>query len=258
MDHATQRLLGEINRRFYEVRAADFSATRDHPWPGWERLLEHLPSRGKNGGGGGLHILDVGCGNGRFGRFLLDREVAIERYVGIDFSDLLLDHARESLKELSGSARQLMSADLLAAEPDAALPFGRFDLVVAFGLLHHVPAHSARNALIRAMSRRVAVGGLMACTFWRFQHKSRFESRLLQWNDYNLVASAPVDLSQLDAGDHLLSFGESAATPRYCHHCDNEEIDQLVEASQLDCVLRFDADGRSGDLNHHALMQRKT
>jgi SAM-dependent methyltransferase len=253
MDHETQRLLGEINRRFYTLRAADFSATRSYPWPGWERLIPELPERAIDRG---LRVLDVGCGNGRFGRFLLDREVALETYVGIDSSPVLLEYARESLAGLLPEECQLILADFLTSEPDAALPSGHFELVGAFGLLHHVPGHAVRRALLRAMARRVTPGGLLVCTFWRFGSIERFEPRVIGWEDYNRDSSDPVDTSQLEEGDHLLAFGGSEGPPRYCHHHDDAEIASLLDASELDVRLRFDADGRGGNLNHYTVMQR--
>ncbi len=49
MSAATERQLGAINHRFYERFAAEFSATRERPWPGWERIAEHTtpPIEGK-------------------------------------------------------------------------------------------------------------------------------------------------------------------------------------------------------------------
>ncbi len=42
MDLDTRRALEAINRRFYDSAAEEFSDTRSHPWPGWERLLPQL------------------------------------------------------------------------------------------------------------------------------------------------------------------------------------------------------------------------
>ena len=65
VDDATFRYLNDLNRRFYETVAIDFDATRQQAWAGWERLLPYLHAP--------LSILDIGCGNGRFGAFLAER-----------------------------------------------------------------------------------------------------------------------------------------------------------------------------------------
>jgi tRNA (uracil-5-)-methyltransferase TRM9 len=253
MDDETKFRLGEINRRFYAERAAEFSATRDHPWPGWDELIPSLP---KPSDGSGLRVLDVGCGNGRFGHFLLDRGVALTSYVGLDSSPGLLGLARTSLAERHAQACQLVQADLLAGEPNRNLSVGHFELVVAFGLLHHIPSHMGRRGLVQSMASRVAPGGQLVCTFWRFGESARFRARAVAWPEYNRDTRDAIDTSQLEAGDHLLGFGESSGPPRFCHHCDDDEIAALLDASELDVLTRFDADGRSGDLNHYAVMRR--
>ena len=66
MDATTRRLLNELNRRFYRENADAFDVTRRVPWPGWNRLAEFLPATGP------LSTLDLGCGNGRFLRWLAE------------------------------------------------------------------------------------------------------------------------------------------------------------------------------------------
>jgi 2-polyprenyl-3-methyl-5-hydroxy-6-metoxy-1,4-benzoquinol methylase len=62
VNDATRERLNTINREFYRVTAHDFDETRGQPWPGWKRVLPYLKLP--------LSVLDVGCGNGRFGVFL--------------------------------------------------------------------------------------------------------------------------------------------------------------------------------------------
>ena len=63
MDEATARRLVALNEAFYTRFAAPFAASRAAPQPGYEPLLAYWPERGGR-------ALDVGCGEGRFGRFL--------------------------------------------------------------------------------------------------------------------------------------------------------------------------------------------
>src|ERR1700741_2300315 len=64
MDAKTINYLNNINRNFYATVADDFDQTRATAWPGWQRLLPYLSMP--------LSVLDVGCGNARFARFLHD------------------------------------------------------------------------------------------------------------------------------------------------------------------------------------------
>ena len=86
LDEPTLRALNAINRAFYREGAAEFSAPRDHPWPGWTRVAELVASARL---AEPLEVLDVGCGNGRFGWFLAKRRPEL-RYLGLDASAELL------------------------------------------------------------------------------------------------------------------------------------------------------------------------
>mgnify|MGYP000004235310 CR=1 FL=1 len=82
MDDATIAQLNALNRDFYRVAGEDFDRTRGKPWPGWARLLPYLrldtvPDshegfQSNTPTGATLSVLDVGCGNGRFGAFLIE------------------------------------------------------------------------------------------------------------------------------------------------------------------------------------------
>src|SRR5690242_4100695 len=96
MDAKTIARLNQINREFYRITAEDFDQTRGESWPGWERLLPYLQTP--------LSVLDVGCGNGRFGVFLRENFVgaSLINYHGIDSNPALLEQARAALDSLPG------------------------------------------------------------------------------------------------------------------------------------------------------------
>ncbi len=76
-------------------------------------------------------VLDVGCGSGRIGEFVLEAGTA--HYVGIDFSEPMLDLARSRLEPL-GDRVVLTLGDFL--ETPVAAPF---DVVLALGLFDYIP-----------------------------------------------------------------------------------------------------------------------
>ena len=134
-----------------------------------------------------------------------------------------------------------------------------FDAIVLFGLLHHVPGFQTRADLIASSAEWLAPGGILALTLWRFGAPdmwSRFKNRVIPWREYNEGASQPLDLSQLEAGDHLLRWGDGDGPARYCHFTDPYERDALLATLQLEQVDRYCADGRSNDLNEYVLLQR--
>ena len=92
MTPETAAALARINRDFYDRRAAEFSATRERPWPAWERLAKIVE---EDAGDRSVRTLDLGCGNGRLGRFLASRWGERLGYLGVDGSAEILAIARE-------------------------------------------------------------------------------------------------------------------------------------------------------------------
>ncbi len=247
MDDATIRRLNRINQDFYRTTAEEFDQTRGAPWPGWERLLPHVRALAP---GRALSVLDVGCGNGRFGVFLAGklarsgtRPAPSLRYHGLDFDPALLEKARQALSGLPQVEPRLERRDIVEHPPDS----GRYDLVVLFGLLHHVPGFRRRAALLRALAGRLAPGGVLAFACWRFYEYARFRARVVPW---------PEDLAgRVESGDYLLDWRRGARALRYCHYVDDAEHAALVAATGLPEVETYRADGRSGDANRYSILR---
>jgi SAM-dependent methyltransferase len=248
MNEETIRRLNAINREFYRITAAEFDETRGKPWPGWEMLLPHIhhaPNRP-------LSVLDVGCGNGRFGVFLAQRLAVPIHYHGVDNNVALLALAGEALSAVPGITATLERRDVVESPPDA----GSYDVVAVFGLIHHVPGYDGRREFVRSLANRVAPGGILVLACWCFYEFDRFRERITPW---------PNDLG-VEAHDYLLDWRRGETALRYCHYVDDTEHDALVAASGLHEVDRYRADGFTGTvnrysvlLNHdHAISPRKT
>lgn len=251
-----QRALGDLNRQFYEQHASAFVAKRDRPWPGWKRVLAAA-----TGERSAIRVLDVGCGNGRLGAFLEGAWEGPLEYVGIDASQTMIDYARERLAAAStpSAEARFVRGDLITNSPaDVLAETGAtgFDLCCAFGLLHHIPGEARRAALFEAMAERTQLGGILAASFWRFDAHERFRLRFRE-------ASAPevapdVDVDRLEAGDHLVAWGDEEAV-RYCHAARDEEIESHIEAMHA-CGLRliddFASEGPEQNLNRYVVFER--
>ena len=111
-----QRLL-DLNRVFYEKMATPFAQSRARPQPGFEHLINYLPRPCPR-------FLDVGCGEGRLGRFLLaagqGTQPAITTYVGVDFTEELLAVARQTVPG-DFHLRDLSRPDCLAGPFDTSV-----------------------------------------------------------------------------------------------------------------------------------------
>jgi hypothetical protein len=96
---------------------------------------------------------------------------------------------------------------------------------------------------------------VLALTSWQFEAFRRFRDRLPAWEGFNRSTRDPIDLSQLEPGDHLLPWGEPGAESgralRFCHFTDDTEMESLLAEASLECVDVFSADGREGKLNRY-------
>ncbi len=101
-------------------------------------------------------VLDVGCGSGRIGEFVLD-EGGAAHYVGVDFSAPMIDLARARLEGRFGDRTQLIVDDFLTAPLT-----GPFEVVLAVGLFDYLPEphHFARR-----MFELTAPGGCVVASF---------------------------------------------------------------------------------------------
>jgi SAM-dependent methyltransferase len=92
--------------------------------------------------GPGARTLDLGCGPGAFSDLFEAGD-----YVGVDLNARYIDHARRTRK----------GAFIVSDAKHVDLPDGRFDQVLIFGLLHHLPDEEARGVLSEC--RRLLVAG---------------------------------------------------------------------------------------------------
>ena len=247
MNTATQTALRRINRDFYSRHAADFDGTR-HPggWPGWRRVVETAAQATDSP----LRVLDLGCGNGRFALFL-ERNPDLRGHrpftcTGIDLSAELIAHASTATAGLDHIGFQVNDIE------ECPLDEATCDLVVLFGVLHHLPGFDTRRRTLERAAAAVAPGGLLALTCWQFADEPRFENRRLDW-----ASEAGVEPAELEPGDHLLRWGDHGSPARrYCHHTDEPELDRLVHGLPLAGVARYRSDGSGGRQNLYWLGAR--
>lgn len=265
MDPRTRSQLLALSESFYRAHAEAFDASRGHQaWPGWKQLLHWLPSRGspedrKMRDSRGFSVLDIGCGNARLARFLIESGFAGLHYVGVDANAELLTAARERLADLPDENCVLIEQDFLSSDrPGAALPSGPFDLIAVMGVLHHVPGRDWRLQLLRAATERLSSRGLLALATWQFAGRERFVRRTIDWKELGPVLGQKVSAAELEEGDFLLRFGEGASLPpRYCHQVADLEFESWPDELELDALDDYRADGADGDLNRYRILRRR-
>lgn len=247
------RRLNELNRQFYQQTAADFSSSRSYYWQGWNKLVPYLKKLDQNSRGQ-IRILDLGCGNGRFGIFLAIQLPQLKMfYVGVDNSQELLQVAkiRHTNQQIQA---QLVKLDLVELLLTGKLlvelkPF-KPDFISALGLLHHIPSLKLRAQLMADLGQVVNENGYLTFTTWNFLENKRFKKKIMDPAKFDL------NPDELEENDVILDWQRGQTAHRYCHYTDRTELQQLIHTSDLKKISQFKADGKNGKLNTYTVLQK--
>lgn len=231
MEDSVREQLADLNHEFYRRFAQSFAATRRAPQPGFFVLESYLPSKCRS-------ILDVGCGEGRLGRFLLDRK-RIQLYDGVDFSQELIDIAKTQ------TTGRFWRRDLM--QPHSLDALGLYNAVACLAVLQHIPGREHRKRLMLDMAGRLAPDGRLIVSTWQFLDSERQRKKIVDWNQVGLSQDV------LETNDYLLTWQRDGRGLRYVSYIDDEEIQTLAEQSGLRTVATFRSDGREGDLNLYSV-----
>jgi SAM-dependent methyltransferase len=241
MRQTTINKLLELNRQMYLETADSFDATRQKAWFGWQKVAELMPRTLKP-----RAVLDVGCGNGRFGVFLLKQLGGNWHYTGIDSSEALVNKARTALD--GQVATRWIVAEVLANDPVEVFGDSVFDLIAVFGLMHHLPTFNLRTRLLGQLVKQLKPGGLLAVSFWQPLNHQRFMNKIVPWE------TAGITPREAEPGDVLITFGGTKQL-RYCHHFDNGEVDKMKALIPAATAADYFADGITADLNRYVVWQ---
>lgn len=228
--------LVELNRTFYSRFSQPFAETRNQPQPGYSLLIKHLPKKP-------VRLLDVGCGEGRFGRHLQKFSSNVD-YVGIDFSPELLAIAME---KVDGTFFQREIGN-----PDCLEGLGEFDIIVCLATLQHIPGKARRIHLLQEFRQHLAGGGEIWLSTWQFLGNERQMKKITDWSRVG------ISTTEVEQNDYLLSWQRGGIGYRYVNYIGDDEIKSLTAESGLKIKELFRADGKEGNLNLYSLLTNKT
>ncbi len=243
MDTVTIETLRRLDNAFYRDNAASFSQTRQHAWPGWERVMASLPRNPES-------VLDVACGNARFKSFADSRvSGGVARYHAVDSCSLMFQASHGARFQTLDIIEALQKGTL-----DDTLEAPACDLVVCFGFMHHVPTRQLRLKLLDTLIEKTKVEGTLACSFWRFADDPKMREKALAITEIGRDELGVV----LEADDYLLGWNDVRGAYRYCHSFNDDEIDEFASRGKGDVKLvdRFNADGRTGEMNCYLVMRK--
>jgi tRNA (uracil-5-)-methyltransferase TRM9 len=223
-----------LNHQFYQTMGENFSATRLRLQPGVQRILDTIPRD--------AHILDLGCGNGELAR-RLEEGGFTGQYTGLDNSQTLLDIARKRTSD--NPAYRFLLVDIADPGWDTGLETGssaRFDIILAFSVLHHLPGSLTRLHVLRKVRRIIQPDGRFVHSEWQFLNSPRLRERILPWEEVNISPA------QVDQGDYLLDWRGGGYGLRYVHHFSEDELTRLAEQAGFSIEETYFSDGEQGNL----------
>lgn len=228
--------LVELNRRFYDSFADEFSDSRGATEPGIERVLDPIEP--------GHHVLDLGCGQARLALLL----PAGCTYVGVDSSREMLRVAADRIAAVPSSpVTELIQGDLNLPDWTADVK-GRFDWVFIRAALQHIPSYRRRLEVVRHAGRIRTSNGRIVLANWQILRSERLRRRILPWSKVGLTDQ------DLDEGDYLVGWARGGSGMRYVHLIDEAELERIAAELGLEITERYYADGHTNDLTLYAVL----
>jgi tRNA (uracil-5-)-methyltransferase TRM9 len=251
-------IINYLNIYFYKTIASHFDSSRQYFWPGFTSLKNHLPADFKS-----LRVLDLGCGNGRFGEFLESQNL-LQSYTGLDSDPSLIQEAKQRYPQLTFKHQDILLSDLGFDN--------QFDLSVSFGVMHHLATNQSRLDFLESITRATISEGLVCVSFWKFldidpkakrvvfEPGKKVDSVVLNYlQKFKLETGLQFDLDEFfgsfKAGDYLLSWKRGGFGIRFAHDYTKSEIENLFSLSSLKIKASWLADGPGDRGNQYYLLQ---
>ena len=128
----------------------------------------------------------------------------------------------------------------------------KFDLIVAFGVLHHIPSQPLREKFFTQISNWLSSpNSLGIITAWQFASDKRFAEK------YIAPEMIGLQNADLEDNDYLLGWKDQPKAWRYCHFFNELELEKIANSSQ-DFLIQdtFLADGKSNELNLYIVLKQ--
>lgn len=210
--------LNQINKQFYHAQSQSWHGSRSYFWPSWKIFWDSSSAVDKEA----VSVLDVGCGTGRFLQFCEQQKLRDFSYLGLDSSQSLLNIAQENEANQLDNDVSWSQVDIVShLLHNASLHYKKFSIVVAFGILHHIPSQRLRVKFLEELAKLALPGAELWLTSWQPQ---RTNQRLPALADpQELAVRFMFDYDDLESGDVFIGW-RSSPNVRYVHWLtENEE-----------------------------------
>ena len=225
----------KLTNEFYNKTAPEFDKTRKYEWDGWTQLMDFLKGKSNLEGS----VLDVACGNGRFAN-TIKKNFLEYYYIGIDNNEYLLEQAKKTYFE-KGKI-EFFKFDIYQDWARLKILSKKtFDLVVAFGITHHLVDDNAREKFLENLFNMVNSEGIVVVSFWDFLGTKSLSKKVVE---------------SLGGGDYILDWKRGEVAYRYAHHYTKGEIMNLLNRTNLKIIKNYSADGPNGMSNDCYILKK--
>jgi len=187
----------ELNNEFYQKHSESFDRSREYYWEGFKDALKYIKK--------GQKILDLGCGNARFYKFLKENNSEIE-YLGVDSNEKFIKENKIKYPEANFELKDIISNSPQTNE--------KFNIIVIFGVTHHLPKREFRKNWFKNLEQLLTENGILVISFWNFD-KSK--------DDLNFIPKEYIK----EQGDYFLGWKGDYSSHRYCHDYNQNELEEI-------------------------------
>lgn len=205
--NTAEELLQKVKKDYNSI-SKSFHQTRKHSWREFEEYLQYI----KNA----QNILDLGCGNGRFYKFLEEKGIEAS-YTGIDNSEGLIKHARESNPEAN-----FKMGDMLQIPSENS----KYDSLVCIAAFHHLPNKELREKALQEIKRVTKQNGTIIISVWNLFQK-RYKKFIWKARIKKLLS-----FGKYHSRDTFIPWGKTGIE-RYYYAFTQAEMRQLLEDQNL-------------------------
>lgn len=206
-------------------------------------------------------ILDLGCGNARFANFinsqLTSQQVQKIEYLGVDFSVNFLEQSRGNSQQ-NFAKFELKQMDIL--NQFNLLRDSKFDLIVMFGLIHHIPSLQVRNQFFKSIVELVNPGGMLIFTTWQYLDTPRLIKRVVDpktETGQHVYSRLGIKKTDLEVGDNILDWVKKVFSYRYSHYFCEDEIQGFISDNNIEIINEYVCDGRDSKRNKYFICKVK-
>lgn len=201
----TKAILDSV-KKTYDSIAEDFSKTRNHAWDEFKVFKKYIKS--------GDFIVDVGCGNGRFYKFLSEKRKDKPIYLGLDTSKKLLKEAKKLNPKATFKVGNLIKLPL---KDDSS------DVTVCIAAIHHIPSKSLRKIAVYELSRITKPNGKLILSVWNLREQKKYRKHRFDAFVRYLLTRGSYEKRGL-----LIPWGKEKL-PRYYYAFKAKEIEKLLK-----------------------------